>query len=133
MKNKFKTMGLLMCFVATFMMVSCNKEEANEAKIVGTWGCVHSYAHIWGENFDNEYTDYDRGNVVNFKEDGSYTSSIEWLFFDKEGTWMIDGNSLFLDRHAGEIQNLSNNALKLYYEEHYDNRHGEWTLEFKRQ
>lgn len=42
MKKKIKLMGLLMCFVATSMMVSCNKDEVNSANIVGTWGCVHS-------------------------------------------------------------------------------------------
>lgn len=143
MKSKIKLMGLLMCFVATSMMVSCNKDDGNGAKIVGTWGCVHNYTHDWGtdyhgEDYDNEYTDEFKGTVINFKEDGSYTSSRRWYWYiDKDGTWMIDGNSLILDGGALDIKTLNNNNLKLhFYEpavEGYETEHLEWTLEFKKQ
>lgn len=146
--NKFKLMGLLLCFMAASAMVSCtddnNENGTVSASIVGTWGCVHSYLHYWGtdyqgNDYDEERTDSYKGNVVNFKDDGSYTASKSWSmhFDDDGGTWMIDGNSLIVDREACDIQTLNSTTLKLHwYEpavEGYETEHEEWTLEFKRQ
>ena len=151
MKSKFKLMGLLMCFVAASAMVSCtddnNENETGSASIVGTWGCVHSYEHNWGyymnggeeQTFDEEETDGYKGDVVNFKEDGSYTSSRDFgPFDDKGGSWMINGNNLIIDREDCEVISLNNNTLKIHYlwvsgESEFGQTHDEYILEFKRQ
>lgn len=138
---------MLLCIAALGMMTSCSKDDTTEngsASIIGTWGCVHSYLHYWGtdyqgEDYDEERTDSYKGNVVSFKNDGSYTASKSWSmhFDDDGGTWMIDGNSLIVDREACDIQTLNSTTLKLHwYEpavEGYETEHEEWTLEFKRQ
>ena len=141
--NKFKLIGLLVCFIAALIMVSCDKVDG--AKIVGTWGCVHSYEHFFGIHNDDpfDYTDTDsyRGRVINIKDDGSYTSvSYDPVgLFDKNGgTWMIeDGNNLLIDGTSCVIQTLNNTTLSLKYQYEYENyiyeRHHEATLEFKRQ
>ena len=135
-----------MCFVAASAMVSCsddnNENGTGSASIVGTWGCVHSYEHFWGiqngESYDNDRTDKYVGNVINFKEDGTYTSSRDFgPFDDKGGTWMIDENRLIVDRHNCDILTLNNSSLKVKYlwNDSYeeDEYHDEYTLEFKRQ
>jgi hypothetical protein len=143
-KNKFKLIELLVCFVAALVMVSCDKVDG--AKIVGTWGCVHSYQHFWdtysGVLFrEYEDTDVYKGCVVNIKDDGSY-SSVSYdhvgLFSKNGGIWMIDdGNNLLIDGESCVIQTLNNTTLKLKYQydhDHYDyESHEETTLEFKRQ
>ena len=75
--NKFKLIGLLVCFAAAAMMMSCTKDSKT---IVGTWGCIHSYDHQWGNSSHWDYHPYDyvetdsyRGEVVTFKDDGTYT------------------------------------------------------------
>ena len=92
----------MLCFVASAMIVSCNKDtnedngnSDNNTSIVGTWGCVNSYEHYWGMRwndnyteiipYDIEYTDFWKGDVINLKDDGTYTSSDDVAFFDDHG------------------------------------------------
>ena len=49
MKKKFKLMGLLLCFAATAMMVSCTPEEKEEStnELVGTkWTCKYASSNM---------------------------------------------------------------------------------------
>ena len=143
MKKKFRLTGLILFIAAFTMMVSCTKDETNDTSIVGTWGCVHSYSHYWGidyrgEEFDNEYTDEFRGDVIFFNGNGSYTASGSfWPIDERGGSWMIDGNSLILGSRTCDIQTLNETTLKLHYHEPafegYETEHYEWTLEFRRQ
>ena len=132
MKKKIKLMGLLMCFVATSMMVSCNKDEVNSANIVGTWGCVHS-RKISSRGVNDANEDNARGDIVKFNEDGTYTSNIPYPPFNSESdeTWMIDGNTLILNGGSYEIniQELNNTTLKIKY----DNYNWSYLYEFKKQ
>lgn len=129
-------MGLLMCFVATSMMVSCNKDEVNSANIVGTWGCVHSREISQSGVINTSQEDRDRGNIVRFNEDGTYTSTISSPpFYSKsDKTWMIDGNTLILNGGDYEIniQELNNTTLKIKYDEPYYD-HWSYLYEFKKQ
>lgn len=135
MKNKFKTIGLLLCFAATSMIVSCNKDEVNTSKIVGTWGCISSYEHYWGINvlddgspypYDNEYLDQAIGAFLDLKDDATYTITGRTgdIFYPKEGNWLVDGNNLILGGCKFEIQHLDNNSLKLYRNHLFTNADG---------
>lgn len=130
-------MGLLMCFVATSMMVSCNKDEVNSANIVGTWGCVHSRVISSSGVINTSQEDRDRGNIVRFNEDGTYTSTITSPpFYSKsDETWMIDGNTLILNGGGYEIniQELNNTTLKIKYDYHYYDLDRSYLYEFKKQ
>ena len=140
MKKRLKFVGLIMCFFTTLLMVSCSSDEIDSAKIVGTWGCVSSYGHIWVPNteIDEEHIDEDRGKIIVFKEDGTYISSSRDLsIFHNAGTYMIDGNCLLIN-HNGDnyniiIQELSNTTLKVHYSNLEDNWKCERRMELKRQ
>lgn len=140
----------MMCFVASSLAVSCNKDNnennSNSASIIGTWGCVHSYTHYWGtydnEPYDHENIDDYKGNVIVFKEDGSYTTSAYFYYpFFNGGSWMIDNNTLIIDSKRNcEISTLNATSMIIKYEddgERVDNSyiidHRIATYEFKRQ
>lgn len=147
----YKFIRLLLCFVAFTTMMSCNKDnvdsnnvdEASNASIVGTWGCLHSYYHSWGtydgEPYDHENTDNYIGFVVNFKDDGTYTSSANNTpFYTDGGSWMKNDNTLIINNtRQCEIQMLNNTDLKIKY--HYSFSSGVYIgetdiiYEFKRQ
>lgn len=136
MKKKIKLMGLLMCFVATSMMVSCNKDEVNSTNIVGTWGCVHSRL-ITSRGINTSFEDNARGDIVRFNEDGTYTSNIPYppFYSNSDETWMIDGNTLILNGDGCEIniQELNNTTLKIKYDNHYFDLDRSYLYEFKKQ
>ena len=156
MTNKLKLVGLMLCFVASAMIVSCNKDSNedngnsdNSTSIVGTWGCVNSYEHYWGMRwndnyteiipYDIEYTDFWKGDVINLKDDGTYISSDDVAFFDDHGGhWMKDGNKLIVDGNPHEIELLNSSSLKLKYTETGAGQESEdlntiITIEFTRQ
>ena len=149
MKNKFKTIGLLLCFAATLMMVSCNKDEVNTSKIVGTWGCISSYEHYWGTDvwgdgslhpYDHESNDNAIGAFLDLKDDATYTITGPTgdIFYPTEGNWLVDGNSLILGGRKFEIQHLDNTSLKLYRSHSFIHIEGvgeyiETICEFKKQ
>lgn len=154
---KCKLIRLLLCFIAFTAILSCgkeivdnnNEEGSNNANIVGTWGCVNSYEHYWGMSWNNnyteivpyetEYTDFWKGDVINLKDDGTYTASDDISFFDDHGGhWMKDENKLIIDRNPYEIELLNSSTLKLKYTETSAGQETEVfntyiTIEFSRQ
>ena len=99
MKNKFKLLCLLMCFVAISMMVSCNKDDATideNASIVASWKCTYSFTNelfyredgqCAGERREeNKY----KGEIMTLSEDGSvYINSTERGSYTKTTTTII--------------------------------------------
>ena len=99
MKNKFKLLCLLICFVAISMMVSCNKDEATideNASIVASWKCTYSFTKelFYGEDGqcagermeENKY----KGEIMTLSEDGSvYINSTERGSYTKTTTTII--------------------------------------------
>ncbi len=147
MKTKtFKQIGLMLCMVASTIIISCNKEEVMDStKIIGTWGCVGSQEYYYicynGSNpNETESTDRHKGTVLTIKDDGTYTVSKEiYPFEDRGGSWMIDGNILLINNGHDSItvHTLSNNSLVLKYNHitrnySYEERIDK-TLEFSRQ
>ena len=139
MKKGLKFVGSIMCFFTTLLMVSCSTDEIDSAKIVGTWGCVSSYYHFWVPNteIDEEHFDEDRGKIIVFKEDGTYTSSGDPSIFNNAGTYMIDGNCLLINTYGDNyniiIQELNKTTLKVHYSNLVDNWKSESSMELKRQ
>lgn len=139
MKKRLMFVGSTMYFFITLFMVSCSTDEIDSAKIVGTWGCVSSYGHIWVPNteIDEEHFDEDRGKILVFKEDGTYTSSGDLSIFYDAGTYMIDGNCLLINTNGDNyniiIQELNNTTLKVHYSNLEDNWKSERSMELKRQ
>lgn len=135
--------------ITTFalMTISCNKDNSEDTSIVGTWGCVHSYLHNWGEvsyndgnPYDNERTDVCVGELMTFKEDGTCTATEKLrskMYPLRDGYYMINGSLLILNGSVNiDIQELGKEKLKLhFYTDHDDNiqgRNREWELVFKR-
>lgn len=110
---------------------SCKSDERDSEKIVGTWTCVSDSRHHWGQHCDLNgrngeehqipFDDYDedlyKGEIVTFKEDGTFTSSASYslLLVSYGGTWAIIDNQLFIDGSyvVWDIEQLSNSKLKL--------------------
>ena len=103
--NVFKTIGLMLCFAATAMMMSCNKDEGNddsstsnngsyEEMIVGDWDCVHSYDHYYHEMGGNVWQDTTRIDGWKFFGDRwKFTSDGKWYRNAYEyGTYVISGD-----------------------------------------
>ena len=142
--SKFRLLGLMVCFAAASMAVSCNKDNnengSSNAGIVGTWGCVGGTVHLWGNDPVTMEPVSDtiipsssyRGAIVTFNDDRTYTSSDFWVF-DASGHWMKDGNTLYVDETDCEIVALDNTTLKLSYDEGWQGYHELWTFELKRQ
>lgn len=141
MTNKFKQMVLLLCFAASVMMVSCNKDKETEtgsADIVASWKCTYSstydeYRDDSGEwqsrMLENKYkgeimTLSEDGKVfINSREKGTYTKTFSTIIFDCER--MVDG--------LYNIVTLTSSKLKLQ-QLNRDNEVDEWcdVFEFER-
>ena len=106
MKTKIKLMGLLLCFAATTIMMSCNKDDESideNASIVASWKCTYSSTYYeyyengeyHGAMKENKYKDdvmtlSEDGKVfVNGSEKGTYTKASSTIIFDCSR--MVDG------------------------------------------
>ncbi len=116
--NVFKTIGLMLCFAATTMMVSCNKDDDNgnsstpgnssyEEMIVGDWDCVHSYNHYYHEMGGNVWLDTTRTDGWDFYGDRwKMTSDGKWYVNAHEyGTYVVSGDMLALTHSLNSSSN----------------------------
>ena len=121
MKNKFLTIGIALCLIIIFFMLSCSGDNTDRSKLVGIWGCIHSQ-ETWRENrHDAEYDEYVGGLLV-IKEDGTYTWSSRHYgngMPDAQGTWMVYGDTVYFNDEKFIVEKISKQTLKL---------HNEWEL-----
>lgn len=120
-KMNFTIKAILLCFVATITLTSCNRDDENvaggTASIVGTWTCVSNYCTAY--KTQDDVIDNMKGLIITFKEDGSYSSG-SW-YDDTYGTWAIIDNQLYLNPHYQvrriyDIQCLTNSKLIIHRE-----------------
>ena len=130
MKTKFYKVAILL-FAVSMSLMSCNSDERNAEKIVGTWTCVSSYDHRWHilpthpeYSSDYENTDKRKSDVAVFKEDGTVeTTSGELLRYsvskDEKDRytydWSILDDTLYIgngyDKYSWHIETLTKNKL----------------------
>lgn len=146
MKTKFYKVAILL-FAVSMSLMSCNSDERNAEKIVGTWTCVSSYDHYWSilstlpeYSIDDENTDKRKSDVAVFKEDGTVeTTSGELLryYVDEKDRytydWSILDDTLYIkrngyDKYSWHIETLTKNKLVISreYEETYMQDLGEY-------
>ena len=99
-KTKIKLIGLLLCFVATAMMVSCNKDDESideNASIVASWKCTYSstyyeysddYGEWQGAMKENKYKD----DIMTLSEDGKV-----FVYGSEIGTYIKASSTIIFD------------------------------------
>lgn len=127
MKTKFYKVAILL-FAVSMSLMSCNSDERNAEKIVGTWTCVSSYDHYWSilpthpeYSSEYEYTDKRKSDVAVFKEDGTVeTTSYNLLVYsvskDEKDRytydWSILDDTLYIESfYSWHIETLTKNKL----------------------
>lgn len=131
MKTRFYKVAILL-FAVSMSLMSCNSDERNSEKIVGTWTCVSSYDHYWSilpthpeYSSEYEYTDKRKSDVAVFKEDGTVeTPSYNLLEYsvskDEKDRytydWSILDDTLYIGRnnygkYSWHIETLTKNKL----------------------
>lgn len=152
--NKFKLMGLLMCFAA-MMVTSCSSDESYATGLVGTWACSSSTS----EEGDDSEVDHYKGQTVSFLENGTIQTSddhstiIEYdddyaiareggLLGGKNGcSWAVLEGQLYINggRSVWNIKKLTKTELKIETEQclfifdDYSSPDCHYTRVFKRQ
>ena len=134
MKTNFYKVAILL-FAVSMSLMSCNSDERNAEKIVGTWTCVSSYDHEWEtwqtysqSSWNKESSDDYKSAVVVFKEDGTVeTPSYSYgLFHEYIGKgekdrntydWSILDDTLYIESfYSWYIETLTNNKLVISIE-----------------
>ena len=131
MKTKFYKVAILL-FAVSMSLMSCNSDERNAEKIVGTWTCVSSYDHFWRiipthpeYSSDYENTDERKSDVAVFKEDGTVETTSDKLleyYVSKDEKdrytydWSILDDTLYIGRnnygkYSWHIETLTKNKL----------------------
>lgn len=99
-KNIFFAAFALLAVALTFSLTSCGGDDDNEGKSVtnanlkGTWRVTHLKLSAEGQYGDYSFTE--KGpTLFGFGEDGSFSVYSELIdFYDNEGKYIIDGNTL---------------------------------------
>ena len=151
--NKFKLMGLLMCFAA-MMVTSCSSDESYATRLVGTWACLSNtdkeVVHYSGndgfgpERYDTIIEeDHLKGKTVSFLENGTIQTNNHDLLGGENGcSWAVLEGQLYIkgDRSVWNIKKLTKTELKIETEQDLhlynyavDNPDCHYTRVFKRQ
>lgn len=113
MKTSFKNIALVLCFATVLVFTSCNSDESQREKIVGSWTCTYDYIEYYSDIRENRF----KGDVIIFREDQTCLTNGSRVLTDNPKiepvAWSIIDDSLYIDGKKWYIEELTKNKLKV--------------------
>ncbi len=135
MKKILVSLLVVFTLVGTTTITGCkkDKEASKQEQIVGNWNMDKAYSVMsFGGSSQKDTTEFEDGEYVNFKADGTLTSN------DGGGTWEISGSKLKITNpdedgpQEFDIKKLDGTELQLYSKQTEGESFFESTLFLKR-
>ena len=77
-------------------------KRAGSEKLVGTWLHCHQFSDTYDKNYRCTRSEEDSSTTIRFYEDGKYKETFTYNPKPADGSWMLDGNTLTINRRSDD-------------------------------